>query len=207
MPGRRHSCFYRCPMRGRRGDFAQLDCMHVTLHFESPDPFSGDHEHPAGASCHRGSISPGGSSRNSSLELPGTIVVLARFLSLIMSATLTFGLKVVQGCRVSHDKVNLAVTWMNPNSWYPGSTHGQIPPSRSFTDLITYYSIQILMSCKCSISQRFANLTCDIGCRDLVNIIPCGCELQSNPILDVSLKPVVMWVRYAPFASRSIKAF
>lgn len=80
MPGRRHLSFYHCPMRGRRG-FAELDCMHVTLHFESPDPFNSDHQNPIGASCHRGSISPSGSSRNSSLEQPGTIFVLSGSLS------------------------------------------------------------------------------------------------------------------------------
>lgn len=89
MSGRRHSSFYHCPMRGRRRGFAQLDCTHVTLHFEFPDPFNSDHQHPVGASCHRGSISPSGSSRNSSLELPGTIFVLSRFLSLNLSATFT----------------------------------------------------------------------------------------------------------------------
>lgn len=59
--------FITVPREDSEGFFAQLDYVPVTLHFELPDPLKSEHQHPVGASCHRGSISPSGSCRNSSL--------------------------------------------------------------------------------------------------------------------------------------------
>lgn len=101
--------FYHRPTRGHTGDFAQFDCMLVTLHFEFPDPFSDDHQHPVGAPCHRGSISPSGPGRNSGLELPETIFVLSSSLPDAVSRVYT-GLKVLRGCKIGHSEVLLAIT-------------------------------------------------------------------------------------------------
>lgn len=104
-----------------------------------------------GFNCHTGSISPSGSSRNSSFGLPGTIFVLSHFpfSSLNQSAAFTHctvgGVQLQNGsweCRSwctfnDETRSNLKPNWERS---YSRNCNEQIPPSWSLVDLIIYQS-------------------------------------------------------------------